>query len=66
MKTEKPKHDLRNPKPTDKPADKDEAHVAVIGEDRKFADQHPTPNDHGPDIVRPGTGAQATGQTTRS
>ena len=31
--------------------------------DRKFADQHPTPDDHSPDIVKPGTGAQA---TTRS
>ena len=34
--------------------------------DRKFADQHPTPDDHSPDIVKPGTGAQATGQVSRS
>jgi hypothetical protein len=33
--------------------------------DRKFADQHPTPDDHSPDIVKPGTGAQATEQVTR-
>ena len=38
----------------------------VTKQDRKFADQHLTPNDHSPDIVKPGTGAQATGQTTRS
>ena len=40
--------------------------VDVKKTDRKFADQHPTPNDRGPDIVKPGTGGQATGQTTRS
>ena len=38
----------------------------VTKHDRKFADQHPTPNDHSPDVVKPGTGAQATGQVTRS
>ena len=38
----------------------------TTAKDRKFADQHPTPDDHGPDIVKPGTGAQATGQVTRS
>lgn len=30
----------------------------------EFAGRHPAPDE--PDIVRPGTGGQATGQTTRS
>jgi hypothetical protein len=42
------------------------ARADVKQTDRKFADQHPTPDDHSPDIVKPGTGAQATGQVTRS
>jgi len=44
--------------------DKPKADVSKT--DRRFADQHPTPNDHGPDIVKPGAGAQAKGQVTRS
>jgi len=38
----------------------------VTKKDRQFADQHPTPNDYSPGIVKPGTGAQAKGQITRS
>jgi hypothetical protein len=40
--------------------------ITVTKTDRKFAGEHPTPNDRSPDIVKPGTGAQAAGQTTRS
>lgn len=38
----------------------------VSKSERQFADQHPTPNDHSSNIVKPGTGSQATGQVTRS
>lgn len=45
---------------------RDKPRADVRKADREFADQHPTPNDHSPDIVKPGTGAQATGQVTRN
>lgn len=45
---------------------RNEPRADVSKSHRKFADQHPAPNDHTPEIVKPGTGAQAEGQVTRS